>query len=459
MIHSARPASLLLLIIAGTSACGTGGSPQIPDVGGRQVAALSLLRWPKTGGVPALYRFPTLEAALWEGRGAAPAVSRVVGVDVDQRQAYAEDTKNGVVALDLESGRNRPFLANIGAADVGPDGTVFAVATDKTLSSVSGRLPTAYPGKLPVIPTALVGTGGDLAYAFVAGDSGLLVASQTQAPKRIHFPAAGAVHSRWGDVFAAPVGEDVEVYEPGAAHTFAKLSIGHKPTGLAFSASAHRLYVTAEGKDEIFQFDRYGWDGLSSIDLPGPGGELRPDPLGRFLLVRAASGDSAWVVDVVKDELLGSWNTPWRADLPAIAGGRWLLVREGSDVVSYDLFDPKFAVTGKIRGGAGDLWQVLDWAPRAEGGAPVEADSSASATPTAGGAVVYVQLSSSQNPSYADDFAAKLKGQGLPASVIRPKRQDEFYRVVLGPYSSRESADSVGTRLGQPYFLYIPQER
>ena len=51
------------------------------------------------------------------------------------------------------------------------------------------------------------------------------------------------------------------------------------------------------------------------------------------------------------------------------------------------------------------------------------------------------------------------KSQGLPASVIRPKRQDEFYRVVLGPYSSRESADSAGTRLGQPYFLYLPEER
>src|SRR5262249_46857010 len=139
-------------------------------------------------------------------------------------------------------------------------------------------------------------------------------------------------------------------------------------------------------------------------------------------------------------------------------GGRWLVVREGADVVSYDLFDPKFTVTGKIRGGAADLWQVLDWAPRAEGNTPVEADSGASAAPTVGSILVYVQLSSSQNPTYADAFASKLKGQGLPASVIRPKKQDEFYRVVLGPYSSRESADSVGTRLGQPYFLYIPQE-
>lgn len=458
MIPSAKPA-VLLLIIAGITACGTGGSPQVPDAEGKQVASLSLLRWPAAGGTPSLYRFPTLEAALWEGRGPAPAVKRIVGVDVDQRQAYAQNTTNGVVALDLESGRNRLFLTNVGAADVGPDGTVYAVTTDKALSSISGRLPTPYPGKLPVIPTSLVGTGGDLAYALVPGDSGLVIASQGQTPRRVHFPAAGAVHSRWGDVFAAPAGENIDLYEPGAAHTFTHVDLGAKPTGLAFSPSGHRLYATAEGKDEVLQFDRYGWDRLGSIDLPGDAGELRPDPLGRFLLVRAAKGDSAWVVDAVKGELLGSWNTTWRDDLPAIAGGRWLVVREGSDVVSYDLFDPKLSVSGKIRGGAADLWQALDWAPRAEGSTEVAADSSAVATPVAGGTTVYVQLSSSANPAYADDFANKLKGQGLPASVIRPKRQDEFYRVVLGPYRSRESADSVGTRLGQPYFLYLPEER
>lgn len=458
MIPSARPA-VLLLTIAGITACGTGGSPQIPDAAGKQVASLSLLRWPVASGVPALYRFPTLDPAHWEGRGPAVAIRKVVGVDVDQRQAYAFDAKNGVVALDLESGRTRAFLTNIAAANVGPDGTVYAVGTDKTLSSISGRLPTAFPGKLPVVPTSLVGTGGDLAYALVPGDSGLVIANEGQAPRRLSFPSSGAVHSRWADVFASPLKDEVLLYEPGAAHTFVHLDVGGKPVGLAFSPSGHRLYATTEGDDEVQRFDRYGWDKLSGIDLPGAAGELRDDPLGRFLLVRAATGDSVWVVDAVKGELLGSWNTTWRDDLPAIAGGRWLVVREGNDVVCYDLFDPKFAVAGKVRGGSPDLWEILDWSPRAEGSTQVAADSSAVATPVVGGTTVYVQLSSSQNPAYADDFANKLKGQGLPASVIRPRRQDEFYRVVLGPYTSRESADSVGTRLGQPYFLYIPEER
>ncbi|MEO6066782.1 MAG: SPOR domain-containing protein [Gemmatimonadales bacterium] len=459
MLLSARPLSLL--VITGLAACGSGGPPQIPDAGGRQVVAVSVLRWPTAGGTPTLYRLPSLQPALWDARGTTPALKRVVGADIDQRQAFALDAKDGVVALDLESGRSRPFLTDVVAADAGPDGAVYAVAKDRTLSSVSGRLPTAFPGKLPGIPVALVGTGTDQVYALVPGDSGLVIARQGQSPRRELFPGIGVVHTRWGDLLAAATETEVQLYEPAANRPRRTLDIGGMPVALAFSPSGHRLYAVAEGSDEVQRYDRYSLGRLGTIDIPAPASDLRPDPLGRFLLVRPAQGDSVWVLDVVKSEFLGSFTTGWGPDLPMIAAGRWLLVREGADVVAYDLFDAEFSATGRLRGGAADLYQVLDWAPRAEGRTTTEPDSiaAAAATPTADRATIYVQLSSSQNPAWAEELANKLKSQGLPASVIRPKRQDEFYRVVLGPYSSRESADSAGTRLGQPYFLYLPEER
>ena len=456
MIPPVRHASLLL--IAGLAACGSGGPPQIPDAEGRQVVAISLLRWPVAGGNPILYRFPTLQTALWEARGATPALKRVVGADIDQRQAFALDAKDGVVALDLESGRNRPFLTDIAVADAGPDGAIYVVARDRTLTSVSGRLPTAYPGKLPAIPVALIGTGTDQVYALVPGDSGLVIIRQGQAPRREEFPVTGMVHTRWGDLLAAAKGDEVELFEPTATHPRRTLDIGGKPAALAFSPSGHRLYAVADGAEEVQRFDRYSLGRLGTMEIPAPAIDLRADPLGRFLLVRPAQGDSVWVLDVVKSEFLGSFNTTWRGDLPALAAGRWLLVREGADVVSYDLFDPEFAQSGRIKGGAPDLWQVLDWAPRSEAGATAEPDSAAPQATAGGRAVVYVQLSSSQNPAWAEELANKMKSQGLPASVIRPKKQDEFYRVVLGPYPSREAADSAGTRLGQPYFLYLPED-
>jgi hypothetical protein len=459
VIPPVRPAPLLLLI-AGIAACGTGGPPEIPDAGGRQVAAVTLLRWPARGGEPVLYRFPTLEKALWEAKGATPALQRVVGADIDQRQAYALDTKDGVWALDLESGRSRSFLTDIAAVETGPSGAVYAVAKDRSFTSIAGRLPAPFPGKLPVVPISLVGTGSDIAYALVPGDSGLVVARQGQDPRREAFPAAGMIHTKWGDLLAAPVDESVLFYEPTASRPLDRLELWGKPAALAFSPSGHRLYVALEGDNELQRFDRYSHDHLGEIDIPGPARDIRVDPLGRFVLLRSADGDSVWVVDVVKQEFQGSWSAPWRADLPIIAGGRWLLVQEGADVVGYDLFDPEFSISGKVANGAADLWQVLEWAPRAEGRATLEPGDSAVVDATAGErAIVYVQLSSSQNPAWAEELANKLESQGLPASVIRPRRQDEFYRVVLGPYPSRETADSVGTRLGQPYFLYLPEER
>lgn len=458
MIPHVRPAALILL--AGLSACGSGGTPEIPDAGGRQVAAVTLLRWRADGGTPALYRFPTLESALWTARDTLPALKRIIGVHLDQRQAFALDAKNKVWAIDLESGRSRPFLTGVAVADAGPDGSIYSVANDLSLTATSGRLPVPFPGKLPVMPTRIIGTGTDGAVALVPGDSGLVLVGQTQQPHRAAFPSAGLVSTRWGDLLAAPAEEEVRLYEPGATRPVRTIDVGGKPVALAFSPSGHRLYVATDGDDELQRYDRYSLGRLGTIDLPDPASELRPDPLGRFMLVRPAEGDSVWVVDVIKSEFFGSWNTTWRADLPTLAGGRWLLVREGKDVVAYDLFDPQFAVSGRIKDGAADFWQVLDWAPRAEARATVEPDT-VEAAPAEGTprTTVFVQLSSSQNPAWAQELADKLKGQGLPSSVIRPKRPDEPYRVVLGPYTSRESADSAGTRLGQPYFLYIPEDR
>ena len=40
--------------------------------------------------------------------------------------------------------------------------------------------------------------------------------------------------------------------------------------------------------------------------------------------------------------------------------------------------------------------------------------------------------------------------------VLTPKAGEEAYRVVVGPYPSREAAESAGRRLGRPSFIYHP---
>ena len=65
-------------------------------------------------------------------------------------------------------------------------------------------------------------------------------------------------------------------------------------------------------------------------------------------------------------------------------------------------------------------------------------------------------MSSSQNADWAQAFARQLKDGGFPAKVVEPKTSDENYRVMVGPYPSREAAELVGKRLGRSYFIVMP---
>jgi cell division protein FtsN len=71
---------------------------------------------------------------------------------------------------------------------------------------------------------------------------------------------------------------------------------------------------------------------------------------------------------------------------------------------------------------------------------------------------VFLQVSSSQNPAWANELSGKLKAAGLPASVLAPARSDEAYRVVLGPYATREQAEEAGKKIGMPSFVVTPQD-
>src|SRR5262249_21067979 len=77
---------------------------------------------------------------------------------------------------------------------------------------------------------------------------------------------------------------------------------------------------------------------------------------------------------------------------------------------------------------------------------------------TAAAPSVYLQVSSSQNPAWANELGDKLKAAGLPASVLAPARSDEAYRVVLGPYATREQAEEAGKKIGMPSFVVTPQD-
>jgi hypothetical protein len=151
----------------------------------------------------------------------------------------------------------------------------------------------------------------------------------------------------------------------------------------------------------------------------------------------------------------------WDTDLPAIVSPSTLITRRGKDVVALDLARDGFPLRGRIEDAAGDGWLPLAWHPAQEENIPMDADSAAlaaAADSAARAPSVYLQVSSSQNPTWAEELSQKLKAAGLPASVLRPARSDEAYRVVLGPYATREQAEETGRGIGMPSFVVTAQD-
>ncbi|HEY9013709.1 MAG TPA: SPOR domain-containing protein, partial [Gemmatimonadales bacterium] len=262
-----------------------------------------------------------------------------------------------------------------------------------------------------------------------------------------------------GDQVAVAADSAVVVYTPNNKSGPKVIRVEGDARAVLYSPSGHRLYV-ARAAAPLLIVDRFEGTPLREIELPGPARSLRGDLYGSWVLVRPQTGDSVWVIDVGTGKYLGATETKWADDLPAIAPPHTLLVRRGADLVALDLGAKGFTQVGKVAGGAADFWLPLAWHPAQEADIPLAADSSqVESDSTARRSSVYLQVSSSQNPTWASELSEKLRAAGLPAAVLTPRRADEAYRVVLGPYATREQAEETGRKLGMPSFIVTAQDQ
>jgi hypothetical protein len=421
----------------------------------------SLLRFPREGGAASVYRLPRLQPADWPSNGAFPPLQRALGADLDQRLVFAAGADNQIVALDLENGKVRSYLAAVRSTIIGPDGVLYTVDDSNQVTQIVRRTPTRFPDRLPARPRDLFGTLNDELLAIIPGsnESQLIVLSPDQPVEKFTLPPGQAAATMWGDLVAVAADTAVVLFAPHVEPPLRSLRVNGHAQAVVFSASGHRLYV-ARSEGGLLEIDRFSDKVLRTIDLPGLAGAMRPDPYGRWLLVRPVGADSAWVVDLSSGSYRTAFATGWTSDLPVVAAGSLLLLKQGNDVVAHDLAADGLPETGRVAGGASDLWLPIAWTPERGTRLPVQADTAlpvaADSTPSSR---VYLQVSSSQNPDWAGDLAQKLKEAGLPASVLNPHREGDPYRVVLGPYESRETAEAAGRKLGRPFFIYQPDQQ
>jgi hypothetical protein len=452
-------AALLLLL----PACGRGpdlATGNLP-ASSRSVPGVTALRIPRDGGQARLYRIPSLDSAAWKAADALPPVAAPIGADPEQGLIFVHDRKNNIVALDLDTRRVRTYLENVLYATLGPDGALYAVDTGRTVTQLVRRTPVRFRSKLQGKPSELHATIDGALLARLGGKiPALEFLRSDQAPTSTALPEGQVASTFLGDLVAVAADTAVVLFTPQNKSKPRSISIDGDARAVLFSPSGHRIYV-ARAAAPLLVLDRFESTPLREIELPGPARMLRGDMYGNWLLVQPENADSVWVIDVGTGKYLGSTAARWTDDLPAVAPPHTMLVRRGTDLVALDLSATGFTEQGRVKGGAADFWLPIAWHPAQDNELPIEADSAALAAADTGPArpTVYLQVSSSQNPTWANELSDRLRAAGLPASVLSPRRSGEVFRVVLGPYGTREQAEETGRKLGMPSFIVTAQDQ
>ena len=256
---------------------------------------------------------------------------------------------------------------------------------------------------------------------------------------------------------------------------------------LAPTPSGDRLYVATVADSGISIVDRYSGNVSMGVVLPALPIDLRMDPLGRYLLARFPKGDSAWVIAIGTNRLVGAVRTRWETDLPVVTPDGKLAVLDGKDVVFLD--PEKLAVLSTVAGAAKDFWYFFAWdgfRPRARGldqpvtfpgdsvphdslaassttpgmtgpTLPTGRDSAASAPPAAipASAGFTVQFAAILTEDKAQQLAATINVGGSPAHVVSTSTAGSpIFRVVMGPYATKGEAERIARASKREYWIY-----
>ncbi|MGQ0713630.1 MAG: SPOR domain-containing protein [Gemmatimonadaceae bacterium] len=499
----------LLALALVLAACSRSERPDDPSASDSpSVMAVSgsdrlLVRFARAGGSARVFAYPEVDSLIWTSPAPLPALERVLGFDSEAGSVVALDTRGVPLRVDLRLGavarETRTKLAHV----VSQDGNaIYGVASDGTIRRLT---PTGeWRFKPPAAPRDL----------FPQSDGGLLVVADTRNGTtvwRMHPPqesltdtarlptAQRALGTPLGDRLYFTVDSGLIGVRARDLSAVPSVRLPGRIRAAVTAPSGDRIYLLTAGSPELVVVDRYAEEIATRISLPDTSRDLRMDPTGRYVLARAARGDSVWVVAVATDRLVGRVGSGWRADLPLVTPDGALALLRGNDVtlVNGDSLD----VVRRIRGGGRDLWHFIEWngfRPRAasldepvqfEGMDTVPVDSGDTLNPFASApppdslgpfpdtvrqtgrpdttpprtpapppvstAGFTVQFAALRSEAAAHSAAGEIEAEGQRAHVVRTTQGGfDIWRVVLGPYSTREAAERAARSTGRSYWIY-----
>jgi cell division septation protein DedD len=465
-----------------------------PPAAPRRGPDLLVLRTSRTGGQVRVFAFPRLDSLVWNSTARAPALDRILGFDDAAGIVLAEAPKGVAVRIDLRLGTITPDAApkmraltsadGSAAFGVGPEGAVVRVTPSGTWSF---KPPAPARDVLPQPDGQLLvlgdHEGGAVIWSVRPPDS-------TITDSAVLPPITRAVRTPVGDRVYFTAGDKLLAFRVRALEALPPITLPRPASAVVTTPSGDRIYVAPDSLPELLVFDRYTSKIAAHIALPSPVAGLRMDPLGRLVLARL-SDDSTVVVAVGTDKPLGVFRGAWRADLPAVAPNGWLAVVAGKDVVF--IAPDSMKVMRTVAGGAADLWAFLSWngfRPRAAAldepvtfpedtvvprdsanpfAEPVPLDTGHRAVDTtlAAAPAAPPRDTAPRGPQFTIQFAA-LRTDSAARQVMRtihlagavprvvPNAHDGVitYRVVIGPFASREEAERIAHTAGMSYWIY-----
>jgi cell division septation protein DedD len=472
-----------------------------------------VLRVARTGGIVRAFAYPRLDSAVWTSSDPAPSIARVLAFDEEGGSLAIVDAKGLPARVDLRSGgvstASRLKLASLSSAD---GYAIYGI----NAGAVTRLTPTgaAWPYKPPT-PARDVVPQPDGSVLVVGERGGATTVWHVRPPDAKVIDSAVIAHTR--RVVRTEIGD--RVYFTSDSGLLAlrgrdltavpAIHFEHAVRALAPTPSGDRLYVATDSSSVLTMVNRYTDKVEEHIELPGPVGDLRMDPLGRYVLARSArAADSAWVVAIGNNHVVGAVRTAWLADLPFVAPDGMVALAQGNDVVFVD--GETLAPRRRVANGAKDFWSVILWngfRPRAAGldqpvtfrgsdipvdssGRPMDSMDSAFAagavrpdsgratpadsaprppataapapagTPATGAAAprgpgFTVQFASLLSADKAREVAATITADGRSPRVVETSRSGStIYRVVLGPYTTKAEADRIGRASGKDFWVF-----
>jgi len=480
----------LLTLALALAACGRGDRQDTPSTQATASATAPrgpdhlVLRVPRTGGEARVYAYPRLDTVMWSA-SAAPALSRVLAFDDEAGSIAFVDAKGAPARIDFRQGVastvTKAKLTGLASWD---GSNIYGIAADGSVERYGPNSPWKWRPKLPARAV------------FPQPDATLLVLAQRAEGSvvwRLRPPATRIVDSvalgkvnrtlrtQVGDRLYLGSGRELMGVRTRTMQRTASIEFSDEIESLEATPSGDRVFVITRGGTTIDVVDRFREVISGHIEIGRHVTDMRVDPLGRYLLARPEGRDSALVIAVGTNRVIGAVATTWREDLPFVAPDGGIALAQEPDVVVVDGETLRSKV--RVRGGAADYWYAFRWTgfrprdarldrPVEFGGAATDSsaapgvstvpkpDSAAARPPardtTARRATGFtVSFAALLVPEKARELAATIRVGNENARVVTAMRDGAtIYRVVMGPYSTRDEAERVGRDSKQSYWVY-----